>query len=470
MTRTLKTYIGSVMAGGAIVLAMALLNWTMTDARLFFILMVLAGVASVIKLRLPGMTGTYSFNFLLALIGVAYFTLPETVVAGCAAAVLGSVCFTKRRPTMVQILFNMANLVLSIAACFFVAHSVLAAGFQSYRYAVLAAVACVYFVINTVIVSGVLFLLEGKPLRVVCREWYVWSFPYYLVGAVLVGMLPSAGRSISPEAIMILMPLLYIIHFFYGLSIRGGPGTVSQEPEEENGSAFPQAANVYLAVVIAAGLTLSAFAASQWAMQEMARFAGYFALAVVGSMLKVRLPRMVGTISVAFVVLLAAVVELPFYQVIVLSAVMGVVQTVWKAKVRPLPVQVFFNSAALVLASGLACLVCAADLGMQSAAALTVRLALGTAVLYFTNTMIVSTALCLLNSRPLNGIWQNCYFWSFPYYLVGAAAAGMMAATSQNAGWLPSMLVLPAMGLVYVSYEVHITRATQNIGPPEPAH
>ena len=169
MPRNLKIYIEFVMAGGAIVLAMALLNWTMTGPKQFLILMALAGVASVIKLRLPGMTGTYSLNFLCVLIGVAHFTLPETLVAGCAAAVLQSVCFTKRRPTVVQILFNMANLVLSIAACFFVAQSVLSAGFDSYRYAMLAAVASVYFVTNTVLVSGVLSLLEGKSLRVVCR-------------------------------------------------------------------------------------------------------------------------------------------------------------------------------------------------------------------------------------------------------------------------------------------------------------
>ena len=280
----------------------------------------------------------------------------------------------------------------------------------------------------------------------------MWSFPYYLVGAVLVGALPSAGKSISLESLLVLMPLLYLIHFFHGLSIGDGFGTADNDAEAERGDpTLPMGANVYLGVVIAAGLAVSAIAMSQWATGDVDRFAGYLAVAVAASMLKVRLPFMVGSISLAFVVLLAAVVVLHFSEVIVLGAVMGAIQTVWKAKTRPLPVQVCFNAGATVLGAGLTYVVCAADLSIEMTAALPVRLALGTAVLYFTNTILVSIALCLVNCKPLNAVWRNCYYWSFPYYLVGAATAGIMALTSQTAGWLPSLLVLPAMSLVTVS-------------------
>jgi hypothetical protein len=40
--------------------------------------------------------------------------------------------------------------------------------------------------------------------------------------------------------------------------------------------------------------------------------------------------------------------------------------------------------------------------------------------------------------------------------MVGAAAAGIITATGRTADWPPSLLVLPLMGLVYVSYSLQI--------------
>ena len=82
------------------------------------------------KLRLPGLAGTYSLNFLFVLIGIAYLGLPGTRVAGCAAVVAQSVWNTQRRPTLVQVLFNMANLAISIGLCLLVAHGLLSAGLR----------------------------------------------------------------------------------------------------------------------------------------------------------------------------------------------------------------------------------------------------------------------------------------------------------------------------------------------------
>ena len=98
------------------------------------------------------------------------------------------------------------NLVLSIAACYLVAARLFAVGPDMLRPAALALVAFLYFVVNTVLVSGVLSLLQGQGLFSVWEEWYVWSFPYYLVGVAGVGLLPLSGQSISPAAWVIVLP------------------------------------------------------------------------------------------------------------------------------------------------------------------------------------------------------------------------------------------------------------------------
>ena len=142
----------------------------------------------MVKLRLPGMDRTYSLSFLFLIYGVAHFSLPQTLIAGCAGVVAQSVLNTKKRPSPIQVLFNTGNVVISVGACFAVARAGLAAGISHYPSAVLAGVASAYFVVNTVLVSGVLSLLQSKPLKEACSQWYLWSFPYYLIGVTLVGL------------------------------------------------------------------------------------------------------------------------------------------------------------------------------------------------------------------------------------------------------------------------------------------
>jgi hypothetical protein len=142
-----------------------LAHWASPRPLEWGLYLVLAVLASVPKLRLPGMTATYSMNFWFLLFGVVHFSLPETLVMGCAAGVAQMVFNTRKRPTLLQVLFHVANLTLSVAACFLIARGLLAAELARYRPAVLALVAGQYFVTNTVLVSGVLSLLEASLCR-----------------------------------------------------------------------------------------------------------------------------------------------------------------------------------------------------------------------------------------------------------------------------------------------------------------
>lgn len=90
MTKTAKAYIYCVIAAGGLVLAASLPGWSSQDPRAWAIYVALSVVASVVKLRLPGMDGTYSLGFLFVLYGVARFSLPDILLGACAGAVAGS--------------------------------------------------------------------------------------------------------------------------------------------------------------------------------------------------------------------------------------------------------------------------------------------------------------------------------------------------------------------------------------------
>ena len=106
-------YARSVIALGGVTLALSLWNWSSARPIFFAIYFGLSIAASMLKFRLPKIEGTYSVNFLFTLIGIAEFSLPETLAATCAGAVIQCIWKAKQRPSIIQILFSIANLAIS---------------------------------------------------------------------------------------------------------------------------------------------------------------------------------------------------------------------------------------------------------------------------------------------------------------------------------------------------------------------
>ncbi|HXI38329.1 MAG TPA: hypothetical protein VNH83_00050 [Bryobacteraceae bacterium] len=453
MSLAARAYAYGVIAIGGLILVASLQSWSAGNLVSFAIYFALSVAASMLKFKLPGIEGTYSVSFLFTLIGIAEFTLPETLIATCLGAVIQCLWKAKNRPTLVQILFSMANLCISTGLCFVIVHRVLAGGLQAYRPAVLALAAAIHFATSTILVSGVLSLLNGQRLRDVYQKWYFWSFPYYLVGAAVVGLLPFSGRVAAPEGWLVLLPLLYLVHFYYILSSGRSPSTASGDGEPV--TELPARANIYIYTIIAAGSGLLIYAALHWQSQSVAQFLGYLVMALLAGTCKVRLPRLTSTISISFVLILVAIAELSYAEAIWLSASVAVVQTMWRAK-RPFkPIRIAFNTANLVLSTSTAFFVCRTLLDLAPSGLLPVLLILATAILYASNSAMVAAVLCLAEDKPMRDLWQQCYFWSFPYYLAGAAVSGLMIATARGAGWPFSFLVLPILTMIYVSYRLH---------------
>jgi len=214
----------------------------------------------------------------------------------------------------------------------------------------------------------------------------------------------------------------------------------------------------YIGLTIASGVALVAGClASEGAIRHSDAYLVYCLLAWLSSTLKVRLPGITGTISVNFLFILIAIAVFTFSETVLLASVACIVQCLWRPRSRPRIVQVSFNVAALAISSGASYRLSHLFAGSPSPH-LAVLLAVA-ATLYFTaDTLIVSGVLSLLQGKSLFAVWQQCYLWSFPYYLVGAAIAGLAVATDRSAGWVMSLSILPLMGLVYVFYRICVER------------
>jgi hypothetical protein len=229
MPATAKIYIGLVIALGFSLLTGCLLfQAQFPDLPRYFSYLVLAALASTLKVRLPGLTGTMSVNFLFILIGIADLTLAETLAMGCAATVIQCVWRAKRRPRIVQTVFNIAALILSIGVAYQVSHFILALARTESLCALLVLAACSYFVSNTLLISGVLCLVEGKPLKKIWQQCFLWTFPYYLIGSAIAGLVGVSNRAVGWEVSLLILPLMYLVYLFYRLYL----GRVANHPEQ----------------------------------------------------------------------------------------------------------------------------------------------------------------------------------------------------------------------------------------------
>src|SRR5262249_16562010 len=126
MSKMAKSYIALVVASGMALLLLAAGSWSSANLRQFAIYLGLAALASALKVRIPGMEGTISPNFLFLLLGMVALPFSQVAVMSLAAALVQSFWASAKRPRLVQVAFNAAALVLSSSLAYKFAHLVLA--------------------------------------------------------------------------------------------------------------------------------------------------------------------------------------------------------------------------------------------------------------------------------------------------------------------------------------------------------
>ena len=159
-----KIYIFTMIAVGMTVLASAFRFWESPDPVRFGSLLLLTLLAAGLKVSLPGITGTMSVSHVFILLGVVELKPAETVLISCAAVLAQTYWHAKKRPAIIQALFNVSSIAIATAAAcrlYQLGHSG-ATGF--YAELLLGASACVYFFANTLSVAGVVSLTERKSL------------------------------------------------------------------------------------------------------------------------------------------------------------------------------------------------------------------------------------------------------------------------------------------------------------------
>jgi len=212
-----KAFVGIAVCLGMLVLGHSLLHWQSQDLMRFACYLIVAVMASGLKVQLPGIDGTMSVNFLFILLGVLELSLSETLVIGCTASLVQSVWQTRKRLDPVKVLFNVAGMMANASALTYITYHWLAERAGSNKPILLMVAALVFFFANTLPISVVIAMTEEKSSRKVWSECYFWSFPYYLVGAAAVGLVGIVNRTAGWETSLLVLPLIYWVYRSYRL-------------------------------------------------------------------------------------------------------------------------------------------------------------------------------------------------------------------------------------------------------------
>ena len=221
---------------------------------------------------------------------------------------------------------------------------------------------------------------------------------------------------------------------------------------------MPSLAKAYIAMIALVATAVLTVVAVRWNPENLGRFILFFALAMVASAMKIRLPGFKTTISANFVFILIGIALFNFGETVLIGLGGALVQSLWNTQTRPKLVQVLFNAACLAVCTAAAFWASHGALAMLGLNSLAAMMVLGACVYVVLNTGLVSLVISLAEGRSLRELWSSCYEWTFPYFLVGAAVAGLASAAGHGANWGVTLLVVPAMYFVYVYYRMHIVR------------
>jgi diguanylate cyclase (GGDEF)-like protein/putative nucleotidyltransferase with HDIG domain len=223
-------------------------------------------------------------------------------------------------------------------------------------------------------------------------------------------------------------------------------------PDARSWRRLPAAAKLFISTVIVGGTAILIFGGIHQQSKNIAEFICYLGIAVLASRLKVNLPGITGTLSVNFLFILIGVLELSFTETLILGAISMLAQCLHRE--RPNAIQVTFNICACSISTALAYGV------YHQLDPLTVSrpllLGLAATVYFIANAGSIATVISLTERRPIMRILTDCYFWSFPYYLVGAGIAAAIGWLDGTFNWETSLLVVPAVYLIYRSYRLYL--------------
>ena len=174
-------------------------------------------IASGMKIRLPGIFGTLSMNYIVIIVALEELTVGAAVSVGIISTLAQCFIHAETRPKWFQVLFNAAGIPIPVVAAHLALKSSQLLSFDHTGYTSLLIASMVYFIVNTVTVAGIISCTARKSILETWLHSYLWTSPQYLVGGVIAAATHFLGHYWGWPALMMVAPPLYLVYRSYTL-------------------------------------------------------------------------------------------------------------------------------------------------------------------------------------------------------------------------------------------------------------
>ncbi len=215
MSFAAKAYVCLVVVAGVGVLAYSTLHPNSKNIAEFICYLLVSLLASRLAVTLPEVADTMSVNFLFVLVGILELSFAETLALGSVAVLAQTFGRDRKRP--LRLVLNLCSSACAVALAFGAQHLSLARWNVQGTAPWLLIAASVYFIANTGLTSIASALLERRSLQKIWIDCYSWSFPYYLVGAGVAGLISWINKNYGWQSSLLVMPVIYLIYRSYHL-------------------------------------------------------------------------------------------------------------------------------------------------------------------------------------------------------------------------------------------------------------
>jgi diguanylate cyclase (GGDEF)-like protein/putative nucleotidyltransferase with HDIG domain len=196
----------------------------------------------------------------------------------------------------------------------------------------------------------------------------------------------------------------------------------------------------------------------KWDPENGLRYTFFLVAALGASRLQVTLSSVNGSVSPLFFFVLFGVLELTLPETLFLGVSATLIQYLYDSRQRTDSFRILFNAAWMALAIAATYYACRAHFFRAQNLDLVLTLTLAATVFFTMTTVPMAYIVSLSEQRSLLRVWNECYFWSLPYYLVGAILAGLASYAGRTFGWPSALVIIPIAYLVYRSCNLYLGR------------
>ena len=229
MKTSARLFIALIALSGLVVLGNAVVHATSSGFARSVSFLLVACLAARLKVKLPGLTGTMSVNLPFILVAVAQMSVIEALAVACLSTLAQCLPASGKKFNAVQTLFNVSNMALAAGITRLVCDSSTLATIAGSRALLVAIAAAAYLLVNTVPVAIIISLTENKSAL---RTWagiFQLSFPYFVAGAGIAGVVMTVSAQIGWGLPLAVLPLMFGIFHSYRRYFSGATAVAEIE-------------------------------------------------------------------------------------------------------------------------------------------------------------------------------------------------------------------------------------------------